>query len=255
MTPTVAVGTPHTGTVPVPTADDSLKTSINDFEKCYVGGGTCATTGSFLANTGIKYDDGTASGTTLPSWITYTSTGTSTQTVVIDPPDGTVIGSHTLFATFTSTHGADPFYTAFTFTVTCQVTSFALPSNPSDVTYTLFTSSLEVDLTGLVYVQSPACGYAYTSSLTWTGLETFITSTTDFIVDVYSQAISTAGTSAGSPSQTYALTLENDLTIASNGPGGTENFASGGNTIGFSVTITNPCYTATIPTLVFNPSS
>ena len=139
--------------------------------------------------------------------------------------------------------------------MTCQVTSFALPSNPADVSYTLFEKSLEVDLTSLVYVQSPACGYAYTSSLTWTGLESFITSTTDFLVDVYSQAITTAGSTAASPSQTYALTVENDISIASNGPGGSETFAAGGSTIGFSVTITNPCYTTTIPTLVFNPTS
>ena len=141
------------------------------------------------------------------------------------------------------------------FTVTCEVTSFALPSTPSDVSYTLFTSSLEVDLTSLVYVQTPACGYAYTSSLTWTGLETFITTSTDFIVDVYSQAISTAGSSAASPSQTYSLTVANDITVASNGPAGSSSFPASGNTIGFSVTITNPCYTTTIPNLTFNPST
>lgn len=134
------------------------------------------------------------------------------------------------------------------------MTSFALPSNPANVSYTLFTTSEEIDLTSLVYVQTPACGYAYTSSLTWTGLETFITSTTDFIVDVYSQSISHAGASADSPSTVYSLTLENNISIASNGPGGSESFASGGNTIGFSVTITNPCYSTTIPTLVFNPT-
>ena len=75
MTPTVAVGTPYTGTVPVPTADDSLKTTVNDFEKCYLNTG-CPDTGQFLASTGIMYDDNaTTGGVTLPSWITYTSSG------------------------------------------------------------------------------------------------------------------------------------------------------------------------------------
>ena len=152
-TPTIAVGTPLTENVPIPTADDSQKTTINDFQKCYESSGTCATTGSFLASTGIKYDDGsTSGGVALPSWITYTSSGSTTQPITINPPDGTYVGTHTLFATFTSTHGADPTYNAFVFSVTCQVASFALPSNPADVTYTLFTSSLEVDLTSLVYV-------------------------------------------------------------------------------------------------------
>lgn len=158
-------------------------------------------------------------------------------------------------ATFTSTHGPDPTYTAFVFTVTCEVTSFALPSNPSDESYTLFTAASRIDLSNLVYVQTPACGYAYTSTLTWTGLETFITSTTDFVVDVYSQSIAHAGASTGSPSTVYPLTLANTLAIASNGPAGASSFAHGGSTIGFSVTITNPCYTTSIPTLTFNPSA
>lgn len=64
-----------------------------------------------------------------------------------------------------------------------------------------------------------------------------------------------AGSSTASPSQTYALTVANDITVASNGPAGSSTFANGGQTIGFSVTITNPCYTATIPTLTFNPST
>ena len=99
----------------------------------------------------------------------------------------------------------------------------------------------------MVYVQTPACGYTYTSTLTWTGLETFITSTTDFIVDVYTQDISKAGTTTAAPSQTYALTLENNISIASNGPAGSSTFASGGSTIGFNVIIVNPCFTTTIP--------
>ena len=201
MTQTVAVGTPYTGTVPVPTANTALTATVNDFEKCYLNGGSCAETGVFADATGITYDDGsTVGGVTLPSWITYTTTGNKVQTVVIDPPDGNEVGTHTLYATFTSTHGSDPTYTAFVITVTCQVTSFSLPSNPADVTYTLFTKSLAVDLTSLVYTQSPACGYTYTSTLTWTGLETFITSDADFVVDVYSQDISVAGASTASPS-------------------------------------------------------
>lgn len=139
--------------------------------------------------------------------------------------------------------------------MTCEVTSFAVPSNPSNVAYNLFDASTEIDLTSLVYTQTPACGYTYTNSLTWTGLETFITSTTDFKVNVYSQNIAHAGTSQGSPSITYSLTLANDITIASNGPAGSSSFANGGSTIGFDITITNPCWATTLPNLTFNPSS
>ena len=255
VTATVAVGTPYTGTVPVPTGNNAATSTVNDFQKCYLNGGTCAETGSYAASTGITYDDGsTAGGVTLPSWITYTSSGSTVQTVTFDPPDGDYIGTHTVLALFTSTHGADPQYTAFVVTVTCEVASFSLPSNPADVSYELFTKSAGVDLRSLVYTQSPACGYTYTSTLTWTGLETFITTDTDFVVDVYSQDIAVAGSTTASPSQTYALTLSNDLAITSNGPAGSSSFAASG-TIGFSVTITNPCFATTIPTLTFSPST
>ena len=63
-----------------------------------------------------------------------------------------------------------------------------------------------------------------------------------------------AGSTAASPSTTYSLTLSNDISIASNGPAGSENFAASG-TIGFDITITNPCHSTTIPNLTFNPST
>lgn len=253
VTASVAVGTPSTQTVPVPTANTGATATVNAFKKCYQNSGTCATTGSFAASTGIMYSNGSTS-TTLPSWITYTTTATKTQTIVISPTDGAQIGTHTLIATFTSTYGADPTYTAFVITVTCTVTSFTNPSNPANVSYTLFTKSLQVDLSNLVYVQSPPCGYAYTSTLSWTGLQNFITTSKNFIVDIYSQNISVAGSSVSSPSQTYPLTVANTIAIANNGPAGSSTFPASG-TIGFSVTITNPCFTTSLPTLTFNPTT
>jgi len=57
--------------VPVPTEDSTAKTTVNQFAKCYQNSGSCPTTGKFLAGA-ITSKDGTA----LPSWITYTSSGT-----------------------------------------------------------------------------------------------------------------------------------------------------------------------------------
>ena len=51
------------------------------------------------------------------------------------------------------------------------------------------------------------------------------------------------------------MTLANDITIASNGPAGSSTFANGGSTIGFDITITNPCYGTSIPNLTFSPTS
>ena len=220
---TVAVGTPATLTVPVPTADTSLTSTVNVFEKCYQNGGSCPTTGHFAATTGIT----DASGNALPSWITYTTTNNKVQTITVSPTDGTHTGTHTLLATFTSDNGPDPNYTAFVITVTCAVTSFTAPSNPSNVSYSLFSKSVTIDLTSLVYTQTPACGYTPTNSLTWTGTTAFITTPSDFVLNVYSQDISHAGNSEASPSTTYTMTLKNDLTLSSNGPSATLSFPAG----------------------------
>ena len=134
----VAVGATETLTVPVPTEDTSLKTTVNVFEKCYQNSGTCPTTGKFLVTTGITDSAGNA----LPNWITYTTTNSKVQTIVIAPTTGTQVGSHTILATFTSDNGPDPSYTAFVFTVTCAVTGFTKPADPANVSYTLFTKSV-----------------------------------------------------------------------------------------------------------------
>ena len=75
----MAVGTPYTGNVPIPTSDNSDIATVNDFQKCYLDSGTCAETGAFADATGLMYDDGTTvGGITLPTWITYTSSTTTT---------------------------------------------------------------------------------------------------------------------------------------------------------------------------------
>ena len=144
---TVAVGASETLTVPVPAADTTKKSTINVFDKCYQNSGSCPVTGKFLATTGITLANGSA----LPSWITYTTTNNMVQTIVIAPTAGSQVGSTTLLATYTSDNGPDPTYTAFVFSVTCAVTGITKPSNPAHVAYTLFTKSVTVDLTSLVY--------------------------------------------------------------------------------------------------------
>jgi hypothetical protein len=135
---TIAVGATQTLTVPVPTADTSATSTNNLFQKCYAGSGTCPTTGKFLVTTGIT----TSANAALPVWITYTSSGNKVQTISVAPTSGAHIGTHVLQATFTSDNGPDPTYTAFSFVVTCAVTGFTKPSNPSNVSYTLFTKSV-----------------------------------------------------------------------------------------------------------------
>ena len=162
-------------TLAVPVASTAARSTNTAFDKCYLSGTTdCAETGAYDS---LQWDDGTGA-TTLPSWITFSSSGTTSQTVSINPPDGTVVGSHSLIAVFNPTNGNDYTFTALTFTVTCEVTSWTKPSAPAspayDLSYAVFETPLQIDVAPLTYVQSPACGYAYTSTYSWGNLPTFI---------------------------------------------------------------------------------
>ena len=119
------------------------------------------TTGAFDS---LTWDDGTGAAA-LPGWITFTSSTTTTQTIVITPVDGAVKGTHNIIAVFNPTNGVDKTYTALTFTVGCEITSFTVGGAPgSNPTYDVFTSRSIISLTSLTYTQVPACGYTYTSS-------------------------------------------------------------------------------------------
>jgi len=55
------------------------------------------------------------------------------------------------------------------FTVTCTLTSYALPATPADKTYNIFSTPLTIDLAPLVYVETPTCGYTADLAIVWTG--------------------------------------------------------------------------------------
>jgi hypothetical protein len=183
------------------------------FDKCYLSGGSCALTGEFDS---LQWNNGSGV-TALPSWITFTSSMTTTQTVSINPPNGTVIGTHNLVAVFNPTYGLDITFTALTFTVTCQVTSWSKPSAPSiangfTLTTAVFAAPLPINVATLGYVQIPDCGYAFTSTYSWNGLPSFVT-----------EAPTGSGTIIVSSSNlnnvnTYSVFFTNSITINSNGP-------------------------------------
>jgi hypothetical protein len=128
-----------TQTLAVPGSNTGARTSNTAFDKCFIDSDSsndCATTGAFDS---LTWDDGTGA-TTLPSWITFTSSGSTSQTVSITPADGTVKGTHNLIAVFNPTNGSDKTFTALTFTVGCEITSFAVSGEPgSNPTYDVFT--------------------------------------------------------------------------------------------------------------------
>ena len=168
-TPTFAVAATGTPTLTLPVANTSAKSTNAPYAACYniAPASGCAETGRFSAGS-IKYDDGvTSGGTTLPSWITFSSTGTSAQTISIAPPDGTKNGKHKLFATFTPDHGSPITYTVMHFEVTCTLTDYVMPSIPTeptfDLSYIIHAEPMTIDLSTLAYTETPTCGYSVTT--------------------------------------------------------------------------------------------
>ena len=236
-------------------ANTSARSTNAAFDKCYIDSDSsndCAETGAYDS---LTWDDGTGA-TTLPSWITFTSSGSTTQTVSINPPDGTVVGTHSLIAVFNPTNGSDKTFTALTFTVTCEVTSWTVPSAPTtgggfDLSYAVFETPLTIDVSTLSYVQSPACGYAFTSTYSWNGLTSYMTE-----APTGSGAI-IVSTSNLSNVSTTSVYFTNSIAIASNGPAGssTFNLNASNQQVSFDIAVTDPCAASTANTVVFKDGS
>ena len=242
---TVAVGAGALpATLPLPPSDSSGTATNAAFAKCYFGGNSCDDGGEFEAGS-VLYET-TSGNVALPSWITFTPSGVPAQDVSLEP-DYTSIGEHILIATYTTASGDDPTFTALKITVTCTVTSWTLPSNPSDLVYTVWDQPATFEAADLVYTQDPACGYAYTGAFTFTG-------TDSNIVAVGSQLIVTADVGTSADNSPYPITTAVVLTVDDpNQSLGDSSFTVPG-TVDFKVEIKNPCTTAegvTIDPIVF----
>ena len=241
-----------TQTLAVPGSNTDARTSNTAFDKCFIDSDSsndCATTGAFDS---LTWDDGTGA-TTLPSWITFTSSGSTTQTVSITPTDGTVKGTHNLIAVFNPTNGSDKTFTALTFTVGCEITSFAVSGEPgSNPTYDVFTQRSIINLTGITYTQSPACGYTFTNSFAHTipsgTAASIIFAGTNVIpsFEIYS--------SDGTHEAAYTVSLANTITVTSGqGQGSTTSFSPTASSI--TIDVSNPCKTTTITGITFDPTT
>ena len=167
-----------------------------------------------------------------------------------------MVGSHNLIVVFNPTYGSDKTYTALTFAVTCEVTSWTVPSPPDtaggfDLSYVVFETPLPIDISTLAYVQSPVCGYAFTSSYTWTNLPSFVSE-----APANSGNIIVSSTKLSEVSST-SVYFTNSITIASNGPAGssTFNLNAANERVTFSIEVTDPCSASTANAVVFNDSN
>lgn len=156
---------------------------------------------------------------------------------------------------FNPTNGLDKTFTALTFTVTCEVTSWTVPSAPTsptfDLSYTVFETPLSIDISSLAYTQSPACGYTSTNSYSWSGLTTFMSESpaTSGNIIVSSNNLGNVGS--------HSIYFTNAITISSNGPAGSSTFTLNqvSDQVSFSVTVTDPCTASTVTALTFKDPS
>ena len=104
-------------------------------------------------------------------------------------------------------------------------------------------------MTTLEYVQSPACGYDYTTVFTWdSGTTSFIEGDSAGLLKVHSILPTEASDSPFNMAVSAVVTI-----VDNNGVANAEFTVA--DTVTFDVEITNPCATATITALSFTPAS
>jgi hypothetical protein len=168
-------------------------------------------------------------------------------------PAAAQIGTFTVTATYTPVHGSPvTSFTVVSLTIECLVTSFTKPSNPANMQYTVYDDETEFDMSTLTYVQTPACGYAYTGVYNWeAGTNNYIKADNvdTGVIHIRSSLPQSAGTSTMSVSATIVIASNNGVPNAQFYPTGT---------VVFSVEIVNPCLPGsgvTISPLVFTPAN
>ena len=242
-TQNAAVGATTEVTLPLPSVASNAYTIKPAMRSCTAN--SCATTGAFTTVT-------LTGGTALPGWITLKESNTK---IDIAPTAGSVMASNpwVVVVVYTPTKGSNnPSYTAVTITVTCTVTGFSV-SNPGTTSHTYNTwDNLKV-ISGatLTYTQTPACGYTFTNSFSYT----IPTGATNAVSQGgYLTPSFNVATSDTSITGTFTLTITNSVTIGS-GQGQTGTMTFGSLTQDYTLAITNPCLAATISAITFNPTS
>lgn len=167
------------------------------------------------------------------------------------PTAASHIGTWTLKATFTPDNGSAITYTAISITVTCTVTSFTIGAGPSNLNYDVFGTSAFVDVSTVSLTQVPDCGYAYTTTYTWTGTVSNV-----ITIDSGNGGRINVQTNNVSDANTYAVTVGRTIIIAdNNGSSSSFDYTGSSDQHSFNVIISNPCPQATLNEITFAPTS
>jgi hypothetical protein len=149
-----------TTTIPAATINQVNSEAVNPkIRQCYSSANDCPETSSFS----LTLSDGSS----LPSFITQNS-GTSVQ---VNALDGDALGTWTITITQTPTasNGAVMTFDSLEIVISCTIVSIDTVTPPSSgLTYTLYDTTLTIDLSADVYQQVPDCKYTLTNTFAWT---------------------------------------------------------------------------------------
>lgn len=155
-------------------------------------------------------------------------------------------------AVWTPLYGSAKTYTALTFTVNCQVASFTKPvSAPSTQTYVVYDKPLAIDVTNLVYTQSPACGYTYESVYTWNNLPASVSEAPQYSGKLL------VSTSNLDHVATTSVNFVNVIKVPNNGPATDSvfNVNTASDEVSFNIVVNDPCSGTDASAVVFHDTN
>ena len=144
-------------TIPAATVDQVNSELLGPkMRACYAPSGPGCDTGQTFV---VTLSDGTA----LPSFLSQ-----NVGMLDINPTISDDVGPWSLKIASTPVYGSPLDYNSLDIEITCTVTSLVSPAAPtSGLDYTLYDSTLAIDLSSLVYTQVPPCDKPPTKVATW----------------------------------------------------------------------------------------
>jgi hypothetical protein len=166
------------------------------------------------------------------------------DTVEITPLDHTDMGEFLLKITQTPDNGAPSDFDSLRIDVSCTITSIDTVAPPTTgLTYTLYDTTLPIDLSSNVYVQVPPCGYTLVNDFTWT-----IDAASPITVDAGNEQMINVISLDRNKLGTHSVVLTNVITYPAQSFTETE-------TISFDIEIIDPCLLTTMYDIIFTPGT
>ena len=155
----VALG-PTAVTIPSATPNAASKLPTAQIRACYADGAACPETSTYAA---IHVASGV-----LPDFITQDA---ATDALTVTPTLAVHRGTWVLQITQTTASGEDRTFDGVTIEVGCTITDVPSPSPPTSeshqLTFTLYSTTLFIDVSDILYVQDPPCEYDVTHDFVW----------------------------------------------------------------------------------------